>query len=90
MAQRTTACRFPRAERLACSLTIEPTIEPTTEPTTDADDTTTPIITVKDFEAMLISRKDELTFSDTGRGWALLSSVKLMPIAEVMTILRGA
>jgi hypothetical protein len=46
-------------------------------------------VTVADFEHMLTARKDELKYTDTGRGWEIVQPVKPMPIDEVMSILRS-
>ena len=56
----------------------------------EAADTAPPTttITVDDFERMLQSRKDELTYTDTGKGWSIINRVRQLPIAEVMATLR--
>lgn len=41
------------------------------------------------FETMLKGRKEELTYTDTGKGLAIFNNVKFLPIQQVMTVLRN-
>ena len=43
--------------------------------------------TVAQFEAKLRMREHELSYTDTGRGWALQSVIKTLPIDETMAVL---
>ena len=45
-------------------------------------------VTVAQFETMLETRKEELTYTDTGKGLAISNNVRHLPIQQVMTILR--
>ena len=46
-------------------------------------------VTVAQFETMLETRKEELTYTDTGKGLAIFNNVKYLPIQQVMTVLRN-
>ena len=38
---------------------------------------------------MLKGRKEELTYTNTGKGLAIFNNVKFLPIQQVMTVLRN-
>eukprot|EP01043_Picozoa_sp_COSAG02_P065723 COSAG02_NODE_10003_length_2053_cov_2.514841_2_plen_115_part_00 len=46
-------------------------------------------VTVEGYNPMLESRKEELSYTDTGNGWSMRNLVKPLPVDEVMAVLHN-
>ena len=46
-------------------------------------------VTLEQYMTMLRARGPELTYTDTGSGWSLSNTIRLLPVDEVMAILLG-
>eukprot|EP01043_Picozoa_sp_COSAG02_P058195 COSAG02_NODE_7201_length_3122_cov_3.639762_3_plen_183_part_00 len=44
-------------------------------------------VTVEGYNPMLESRKEELSYTDTGNGWSMRNVIKPLPVDEVMAVL---